>query len=120
MCWSARAAAVEVVGAARTNWSHLLSRSFAFGQGATQNCAREGAVNRAGIAFWMAVGLAQILVFAPLAVLALPMRRNLSVKALDKTVQGAGKLFWFGGLEPKFYGQAAAPAAPDPGRIAAG
>tara|TARA_R110002073_G_scaffold6071_5_gene36685 strand:+ start:9405 stop:10349 length:945 start_codon:yes stop_codon:yes gene_type:complete len=117
--WSARAKAVEVVGEARTNWSHLLSRSFAFGQGATQNCARPNAVNRAGIAFWMAVGLAQMLVFAPLALLSLPVRRTLSVKALDKAVQGAGKLFWFSGLEPKFYGQTGAAAAQDAGSAAA-
>lgn len=118
--WSARAKAVEVVGAARTNWSHLLSRSFAFGQGATQNCAREQAVNRAGIAFWMSVGLAQILVYAPIALLTLPLRRTLAVKALDKAVQGAGKLFWFSGLEPKFYGQASAPGTQDPSGIATG
>ncbi|WP_417495838.1 glycosyltransferase family 2 protein [Maricaulis sp.] len=111
--WSARAKAVEVVGEARTNWSHLLSRSFAFGQGATQNCARADAVNRAGIAFWMAVGLGQILVFAPLALLSLPLRRAFAVKALDKAVQGAGKVFWFKGLEPKFYGQSGTAAAQD-------
>ncbi|WP_339738807.1 glycosyltransferase family 2 protein [uncultured Maricaulis sp.] len=117
--WSARAKAVEVVGAARTNWRHLLSRSFAFGQGATQNCARAQHVDHAGIAFWMAVGLAQMLLFAPLALLSLPVRRPLAVKALDKAVQGAGKVFWFSGLEPKFYGQTNAAAAQDPGSAAA-
>ncbi|WP_417483972.1 glycosyltransferase family 2 protein [Maricaulis salignorans] len=117
--WSSRAKAVEVVGEGRTNWSHLLSRSFAFGQGATQNCARPDAVDRAGIAFWMAVGLAQILAFAPLALLSLPVRRALAVKALDKAVQGAGKVLWFRGLEPKFYGQANTAATQDPGSAAA-
>jgi succinoglycan biosynthesis protein ExoM len=117
--WSARAKAVEVVGAARTNWSHLLSRSFAFGQGATQNCARTGAVDRTGIAFWMTVGLAQMLVFGPLALLTLPLARGFAVRALDKTVQGAGKMFWFSGMEPKLYGQAAMDTAPDPGHVAA-
>lgn len=106
--WSAQAKAVEVVGSARTGWLHLLARSFAFGQGATQNCARPDALNPAGIAFWMTVGLAQMLVYAPLALLALPLRSGLSVKALDKAIQGAGKLVWFEGLEPKFYGQASA------------
>ncbi|WP_339748323.1 glycosyltransferase family 2 protein [uncultured Maricaulis sp.] len=118
--WSARAKAVEVVGTARTGWSHLLARSFAFGQGATQNCARPNAINPARIAFWMAVGLAQMLVYAPLALLALPLRPKLSVKAFDKAVQGVGKLFWFKGLEPKFYGQAGTPAAHNPSGVGAG
>ncbi|WP_417497497.1 glycosyltransferase family 2 protein [Maricaulis sp.] len=118
--WSARAHAVEVVGTARNDWGHLLSRSFAFGQGATQNCARGATTDHAGIAFWMAVGLAQMLVFAPLALLAMPLRRELAVKALDKAVQGAGKLFWFEGMEPKLYGETGEAALADPDSVAAG
>lgn len=107
--WSARAQCVEVVGLVRDDWAHLLARSFAFGQGATQGSAR--AADRFGIVFWMAVGLAQIAVFAPLAALAALLRLKLAIPAIDKAVQGAGKLFWFGGLEPQFYG---APDSADP------
>jgi succinoglycan biosynthesis protein ExoM len=104
--WSAQAKAVEVVGEARSNWRHLLARSFAFGQGATQACVRPGAANWAAAAFWMSVGLAQLVIYAPLALVTALLRRRFAVTALDKAVQGAGKLIWFSGLEPQFYGQA--------------
>lgn len=110
--WSARAQAVEVVGEARSGWRHLLARSFAFGQGATQACVRDGAVNWGGIVCWMMIGLAQLAIYAPLSLAAALLRRSLAVTALDKAVQGAGKLFWFSGFEPQFYGRADA-AAPE-------
>ena len=105
--WSARAHGVETVEAGRTSWRYLLARSFAFGQGATQSCRHGGSVNWPGVAFWMAVGLAQILVFAPMAALAALALPSRAAALFDRCVQGAGKLLWIEAFEPRFYGSAA-------------
>ena len=60
LAWSAKAMATECVDPKRTAWKHLLARSFAFGQGATQNCIRGEKPNWPGVVFWMGVGAAQI------------------------------------------------------------
>jgi len=106
--WSSRARAREVVDPARTRWRYLLARAFAFGQGPSQAAARAGQLPR--LAFWMGVGLGQMAVYTPLAGLAALMKTEHAAELLDKAVQGAGKLAWFDGLEPKFYG-AATPGA---------
>lgn len=105
--WSARARAVETVPPHRTSWRHLLARSFAFGQGPTQTCARAERPDWAGVAFWMGVGAAQLAVFAPLAGLATLFRAPQAAALIDRAVQAAGKLIWFGEFEPRFYGSAA-------------
>ena len=102
--WSASAHGVETVDAARTSWRYLFARSFAFGQGATQSCRHGGSVNWPGIAFWMVVGLGQMAVFGPLAAIAALMRHDSAAALLDRSVQGAGKLFWIEAFEPQFYG----------------
>tara|TARA_R110000868_G_scaffold35549_4_gene127418 strand:- start:11834 stop:12790 length:957 start_codon:yes stop_codon:yes gene_type:complete len=103
--WSSRALAVEVVDERRMALKHLLTRSFAFGQGATQNCARAARPDLPGMVFWMVVGLGQAAIYGPLAGLAALFAPRRAASLLDKAVQGAGKLFWFGNFEPKFYGQ---------------
>lgn len=105
--WSARARAVETVPAHRTTWRHLLARSFAFGQGPTQNCARRDHPDWPGVAFWMLVGAVQLALFAPLAGLTALVRAPQAAVFIDKAVQAAGKLVWFGEFEPRFYGGAA-------------
>jgi succinoglycan biosynthesis protein ExoM len=105
--WSAKALAIETVDNTRTKWTHVLARSFAFGQGATQNCARGERPNWPAVAFWMSVGLTQLLIFTPLAGLAALVRAPQTATLLDKAVQAAGKLLWFERFEPRFYGQSA-------------
>ena len=105
--WSAAAHGLETVGPARTTWRYLLARAFAFGQGATQNCARAERTDPAGIAFWMSVGLAQALVYGVLTMPAWLTGPERGAVCLDKAVQGIGKLFWTEWFEPQFYGDAA-------------
>lgn len=105
--WSAKARAVECVPASRMSWQHLLTRSFAFGQGPTQSCAHERA-DWAGVAFWMLVGACQLALFAPLTALAALVRAPQTAALIDRTVQAAGKLIWFGDFKPRFYGAAVA------------
>lgn len=105
--WAARAHAVETVEASRTSWRYLLARSFAFGQGATQAAANARPRRFAGIAFWMAVGLGQMVVFGVAAAATSLTGSNAAAGWLDRAVQGAGKLFWIEAFEPRFYGIAA-------------
>ena len=100
--WSVKAHGVETVSPERTTLRYLLARSFAFGQGATQGAHH--ARNPAKVLFWMAVGLAQMLVFGPLAALSLLAMPSRAAEWLDKTVQAAGKVFWFDRFNPRFYG----------------
>ena len=104
--WSARAHAVETVEPRRTRWRYLLARSFAFGQGATQSAANAQPRRRAGIAFWMIVGLGQMLCYGALAAVTALFRHGSAAGWLDRSVQGAGKLFWVEAFEPRFYGEA--------------
>jgi succinoglycan biosynthesis protein ExoM len=112
--WSARASAIEVVEPRRAEWRYLTARSFAFGQGATQHCARRQNPDWPGVAFWMLVGLAQLAVFAPLAGLAVLTRARKAAELIDRTIQAAGKMIWFDQFEPRFYGDAASVTDPGP------
>ena len=106
--WAANAHVFEHVQAPRQSWFKLLERSFAYGQGPTQACASGKPVRWAGVAFWMAVGAAQLTVFG----LAAPMARLVSAQAaascLDRSAQGLGKLIWFEAVSPRLYGASAA------------
>lgn len=105
--WSAKAEVIEHVEGKRARWPHMLARSFAYGQGASQNCIHGSKVDYPGLLSWMAVGLGQALVFG---LIALPARLTAGPGAgaacLDKAVQGIGKLFWMERLAPRFYGAA--------------
>jgi len=106
--WSARAQAIESVDGNRTRWKHLLARSFAFGQGATQNSAYGDKPNWLKVGFWMIVGLGQLAVYSPLAGLTALFKLSPAAELIDKSVQAAGKVMWFGWFVPKFYGESAA------------
>ncbi|WP_429912840.1 glycosyltransferase family 2 protein [Glycocaulis sp.] len=105
--WSAGAEVIEHVEGKRARWPHMLARSFAYGQGASQNCIHGSKVDYPGLLGWMAVGLGQAMVFG---LIALPARLaagpGAGAACLDKAVQGIGKLFWMESLAPRFYGAA--------------
>ncbi|MGY6662782.1 MAG: glycosyltransferase family 2 protein [Glycocaulis sp.] len=105
--WSAKAEVIEHVEGKRARWPHMLARSFAYGQGASQNCIHGSKVDYPGLLGWMVVGLGQAMVFG---LIALPARLAAGPEAgaacLDKAVQGIGKLFWMERLAPRFYGAA--------------
>ncbi len=105
MAWSAQAHALECVDPKRVSWPYLLARSFSYGQGPAQTCAREPKRNWAGVLGWMAVGCAQFAVFAPLAVLTGLTGAPRAGLFIDKAAQAAGKVFWFDRLAPRFYGE---------------
>jgi len=105
--WSATAEVIEYVEGNRTRWPHMLARSFAYGQGASQNCVHDGRVDVPGLLGWMIVGAAQAALFG---LIALPARLAggpaRGAACIDKAVQGLGKVFWADRLAPRFYGAA--------------
>ncbi len=106
LAWAAQALAFEHVPAERATLAYALRRAFAYGQGPSQTCA--GAKDWAGVARWMAVGTAQAVLYAGMALPAWVLRTPDRAEPLDRAVRGLGKLFWAPGLEPRFYGRAAA------------
>ena len=101
--WAAQADVFEHVQARRLSWGNLLQRSFAYGQGPTQTCAQSPRT-WAGVAFWMSVGAAQMLVFGACAPVARLISAQAAAECLDKAAQGLGKLIWFEALSPRLYG----------------
>ena len=100
--WAANAWVSEHAPVKRANMDYVLKRAFAYGQGPSQSAAHQG--HWLGVARWMLVGLAQMLVFALAALLSNIFARPRYPNYLRRTYEGAGKLFWFSRLEPKFYG----------------
>lgn len=105
--WSAAALAYECVPPSRIRWRYLMTRSFSFGQGPSQACARSRPVQRLGVARWMLIGLAQMMVFGPLTMVGWVFGLSKTAEWLDRTAQGAGKIFWWDQFEPRLYGNAA-------------
>lgn len=104
--WSNGAKVTEHVDPRRGSWTALARRAFAFGQGPTQEAAERKAW--AAVALWMAVGAAQLVAFGLLSAPARLVGKDQCAAMIDRTVQGAGKLFWFDQLAPRFYGAALA------------
>jgi hypothetical protein len=100
--WAADARVEEFAPAHRATLNYALARAFAYGQGPSQTAA--AAKDWPAVARWMVIGAAQTAVWgaasAALTLIASPKRAEM----YDRTVRGAGKLFWMKGLEPRFYG----------------
>lgn len=119
--WAADAWVYEHAAPERQTARYALARGFGYGQSPAQLAARQG--RWAEVAFWMAVGAVQALVFATAALgLALVSPARGLVLA-DRAARGLGKVFWFWTL--RFYGRPArqsaskAPRAKGSGSVAA-
>jgi len=111
--WAANAHAFEHVPVARATLPYVLTRSFAFGQGPSQACARQprGGVRRvAGVARWMAIGAMQSVLYGAIAAALSLVGDARRAAYLVKAAAGLGKVLWFSPFEPRLYG--AAPARP--------
>jgi hypothetical protein len=81
---------------------YALARAFAYGQSPSQLAARDG--RPLAVARWMLIGAGQAVVWG-MAALALSLVGNTRrAEMLDRAARGLGKVFWFKGLEPQFYG----------------
>ncbi|HEY0052480.1 MAG TPA: hypothetical protein VGB49_03610, partial [Caulobacteraceae bacterium] len=81
-----------------------LRRAFAYGQGPSAAAAALKPARWTKVAFWMAVGAGQAVVFALGGLAARLAGRADWVRILDRSAQGLGKLLWFGPFKIGFYG----------------
>jgi len=105
IAWAAQALVYEDIPPERATLTYAMAKAFAFGQGPTQTCWQHRKV--LGVLYWMAVGLGQASVFGALYALRRLAGAKGQPEMLDRAAQGLGKLLWFKGLEPRFYGAAA-------------
>jgi glycosyltransferase involved in cell wall biosynthesis len=100
--WAADAWVDEFAPPHRATMRYALARAFAYGQSPSQLAARE---NRPlHVIRWMLIGLAQAVVWGLAAIVLTVMGRPRRADMMDCAARGLGKIFWFKGLEPQFYG----------------
>lgn len=104
IAWSRASKTNEDIRPHRATPAYVKVRSFANGQGPSQECADEK--NWLGVVKWMLVGAVQYALYAPLALLTKLMGRPSYIRYLAKSAAGAGKVLWFDGFKPKLYGAA--------------
>ena len=102
--WAADAWVIEHAPAHRATLAYALRRAFAYGQSPCQAAARRR--DPAGVAKWMAVGVAQTALHGAAAAGLTLLNRPERAQALDRTARGLGKILWTERFEPRFYGAA--------------
>jgi glycosyltransferase involved in cell wall biosynthesis len=102
--WAPEARVFEDPAPERLSLAYTIPRAFAYGQGAPSRCALAAPADRWGVAGWMAVGVVQGLVAAPVAGLKWLARRPDRADALDRLARGLGKTFWWKPFKIQFYG----------------
>ncbi len=100
--WAADAWVDEYAPPHRANLGYALKRAFAYGQTPSQIAYSQG--NWPGIVRWMVIGAGQMILFGLAALALIIVRHPLRAQMLDRAARGTGKLLWFRGFEPKFYG----------------
>lgn len=101
--WAAEAWVDEVAPENRANLDYVLKRAFAYGQGPSQTAAETRQwVKLAG---WMLVGFVQLGGYGTVALGARLFASSRYPYMARRAIEGAGKVFWFKGFEPKLYGQ---------------
>jgi glycosyltransferase involved in cell wall biosynthesis len=102
--WAPEAWVWEDPAPARLSLSYTLSRAFAYGQGPSSACAAASPPDRLGVGRWMAVGLAQAVVYGLLAGGKWLVGSPSFASTLDLAARGLGKTFWWGPFKVHFYG----------------
>ncbi|MEZ6029097.1 MAG: glycosyltransferase family 2 protein [Hyphomonadaceae bacterium] len=107
--WAPDAWVWETPEASRVTLAYTLKRAFAYGQGPATQAWTGPKRDIPAIAFWMAVGFAQTLVFGVIAAGSFLGKTRNRAFAYRRFVEGAGKLLWFPVIKPRFYGAARLP-----------
>jgi len=103
--WAAEAFVWEDPVPERLTLGYTIRRAFAYGQGPSSHCAIAG--DRLGVAYWMAVGLAQAAGFGLAAGAGWIARVPGRAELLDRAARGLGKTLWWGPFKIRFYGRTA-------------
>jgi len=94
----------ETPEASRVTLAYTLKRAFAYGQGPATQAWSGPKRDLLAIGFWMAVGLAQTVVFGAIAAGSYLGKTQNRAFAYRRFVEGVGKLLWFPVIKPRFYG----------------
>jgi succinoglycan biosynthesis protein ExoM len=109
--WAPEAWVWETPEPSRVTLGYTLRRAFAYGQGPATKAWTGPVRNAPAVAFWMAVGAAQTVVYGAAAACAYLGKTQRRAFAYRRFVEGAGKLLWFPIIKPRFYGAAMMPKA---------
>jgi succinoglycan biosynthesis protein ExoM len=106
--WCAEGIIREFIPAARSEWGYALRRRLRENQLLLQSFLWSDPPNRRRVAAWMAIGLMQLVLFAPLSMALLVVNRAAAKKCATKAVGGLGKLLWLPGMTLIGYGDRSA------------
>lgn len=107
--WAPGASVWETPEPARVSLRYTMKRAFAYGQGPAYKAWSEERSDWPRVLFWMAVGLAQSLVFFPAAALAFLLQTKRRAFVYRRAVEAAGKVLWFPLFKLRFYGASQLP-----------
>ena len=107
--WAPGAWVWETPEASRVTLAYTLKRAFAYGQGPATQAWTGPKRDIPAIAFWMAVGFVQTIVFGAIAAGSYLGKTRKRAFAYRRFVEGVGKLLWFPAIKPRFYGAARLP-----------
>lgn len=108
MIWCADAIINEFVPASRSRWSYALRRQLRESQLHMQAFLWTDRRNFKSLAWWTAIGFAQVVVYTPLTLVCAVFNRSLAMKCGTKLAGGIGKLFWLPSLTLIGYGDRSA------------
>ena len=103
LVWCAEAAAWETVAVDKLATRFLLRRAFRGGQTTTFVCTAIEPPEPARAALWMVVGCAQMVLYAPAALLLRGLKRERWLPVMVKAIGGLGKVFWHPKLHLNLY-----------------
>ncbi len=104
--WAPDAWVWETPEPSRVTLAYTLRRAFAYGQGPARKAWTRPTPDVPAVAFWMAVGAVQTIVFGAAALGGYLGKTRRRAFAYRRFVEGVGKLMWFPFIKPRVYGAA--------------
>jgi succinoglycan biosynthesis protein ExoM len=101
--WCAEAAVAETIAPDKLAVRYLLRRAFRGAQTTTFVCTAVKPPECGRAALWMAVGCAQVVLYAPAALALRAVRHRRWLPVAVKAVGGLGKVLWHPRLQPRLY-----------------
>jgi succinoglycan biosynthesis protein ExoM len=101
--WCAEAVIWETIPIEKLGAQYLLRRTFRGAQTTTFVCTAMRPPQRGRAVFWMAVGCAQVALYAPPALLLRAINHRQWLPVAAKAVGGLGKVLWHPKLQPRLY-----------------
>jgi succinoglycan biosynthesis protein ExoM len=107
--WAPSAYVWEVPDTARVSLGYILKRAFSHGQGLTTGPWAAQPKRLGAVLYWMAVGLAQTIVSALVALVSFITRNERRAYSYRSLAEGLGKMFWLPVMHVRCYGAAMLP-----------